>query len=298
MTWLIIGGTGQLSRALAAELTSRKIYFQAWGSNFLDIRSFNMTLELILALRPSVIINTAAWTDVDGAESNPEEAFAINFKGAFNLAFAAKAVGAVYLQVSTDYVFSGFSKRPWLETDLRNPSSIYGFSKAAGEEAVLNEYPEKSYIFRTAWLYSKWGKNFAKTMVRKALFENGEVEVVNDQFGQPTFAVDLAQQIISSIQIQIPYGIYHATNSGQATWFEFAREIFASCGGGTFADRVIGVDSNHYSRPAKRPIYSVLGHDAWALNNSKLPTIGVMRNWRVALSEAIPTIISEIKLKG
>lgn len=298
MTWLIVGSNGQLGKALTAELNQRKFNFQAWGSSYLDIRSSDMTSNLIASLNPKVIINAAAWTDVDGAESNPEEAFAVNSKGAFNLAVAAKSVGAVFLHMSTDYVFSGYSNRPWLETDVRAPKSVYGFSKAAGEEAVLSEYAEKSYIFRTAWLYSKWGKNFAKTMVQKALFEHGEVKVVNDQFGQPTSAVDLARQIISSIEFQLPFGVYHATNSGQATWFEFAKEIFVSCGSEALADRVVPIESKSYFRPAKRPNYSVLGHDAWNQKNSKLLPIRAMRDWRTALGEIIPVIISDIKLKG
>jgi len=138
MTWLVVGGNGQLGKALSAVLGERGVDFRAWGSEDLDIRSASRTLELISALKPSVVINAAAWTDVDGAESDPDGAHAVNAEGALNLAIAAKAVGAVFAHVSTDYVFSGVSDRPWQESDLRAPVSVYGTTKAAGEVALLS----------------------------------------------------------------------------------------------------------------------------------------------------------------
>jgi len=298
MTWLVVGGNGQLGKALSAVLGERGIDFRAWGSEDLDIRSASRTLELIGALKPSVVINAAAWTDVDGAESDPDGAHAVNSDGALNLAIASKAVGAVFAHVSTDYVFSGVSDRPWQESDLRAPVSVYGVTKAAGEVAVLSEYPEKSYVFRTAWLYSEWGKNFAKTMVRLVLSGDGEVKVVDDQVGQPTSAMDLAEQIVSSIEVQMPFGIYHATNSGQASWFEFAQEIFELCGDGVSVDRVMQTDSSSFVRPAKRPAYSVLGHDAWSAVGASGVSVGPMRDWKIALREAMPAIISAVKAEG
>ena len=298
MTWLVVGGNGQLGKALSAVLGERGVDFRAWGSEDLDIRSASRTLELISALKPSVVINAAAWTDVDGAESDPDGAHAVNSEGALNLAIAAKAVGAVFAHVSTDYVFSGVSDRPWQESDLRAPVSVYGTTKAAGEVAVLSEYPEKSYLFRTAWLYSEWGKNFAKTMARLALTGDGEVKVVDDQVGQPTSAMDLAEQIVFSIEAQVPFGIYHATNSGKASWFEFAQEIFELCGDGVSVDRVVRTDSSSFVRPAKRPSYSVLGHDAWRDVGVSGVSAGPMRDWKVALREAMPAIISAVKAEG
>jgi len=298
MTWVVVGGNGQLGKAMSAVLGERGVDFRAWGSEDLDIRSAHGTSELISALKPSVVINAAAWTDVDGAESNPDGAHAVNAEGALNLAISAKAVGAVFAHVSTDYVFSGVSDRPWQESDLRAPVSVYGTTKAAGEVAVLSEYPEKSYVFRTAWLYSEWGKNFAKTMARLALTGDGEVKVVGDQIGQPTSAMDLAGQIVSSIEAQLPFGIYHATNSGQASWFEFAQEIFELCGDGVSVDRVVRTDSSSFIRPAKRPAYSVLGHDAWSALGASGVSVEPMCDWKIALREAMPAIISVVKAEG
>jgi dTDP-4-dehydrorhamnose reductase len=298
MTWLVVGGNGQLGRALSRVLGARGADFLAWGSTDLDIRSSSRTMELIGALKPSVVINAAAWTDVDGAESDPDGAHAVNAEGAFNLAVAAKAVGAIFAHVSTDYVFSGIGSVPWRESDLRAPVSAYGTSKAAGEVAVLAQYAERSYVFRTAWLYSEWGKNFAKTMVRLALNGEGEVKVVDDQIGQPTSALDLANQIVSAIEAKLPFGIYHGTNSGQASWFEFAQEIFRLCGGEGSADRVVRTDSSSFVRPAKRPAYSVLGHDAWNAVGAGGVSVGPMRDWKIALSEVMPSIISAVKAEG
>ncbi len=293
MAWLVLGGNGQLGKALSVILGERGVDFRAWGSADLDICSANRTTELISALKPSVVINAAAWTDVDAAELDPQGAHAVNEKGAFNLATAAKTAGAIFAHVSTDYVFSGVSTRPWLENDLRAPLSVYGTSKAAGEVKVLHEYGEGSYIFRTAWLYSEWGKNFAKTMTRLALTADGEVKVVDNQVGQPTSALDLAEQIVSSIEAQLPFGIYHASNSGQASWFDFAQEIFSLCE--VAVERVVRTDSSVFVRPANRPGYSVLGHDAWGAVGTNGGSVGVMRDWKIALREAMPAIIHAVK---
>jgi dTDP-4-dehydrorhamnose reductase len=290
MTWLVIGANGQLGRALIVALQTREIEFHAWGSNELDIRSESKCVELIGDLKPAVIINAAAWTNVDGAESDPVGAHLVNATGVVNLAVAAKAVGAVFAHVSTDYVFSGVSDRPWQEDDLCAPASVYGRTKAAGEVAVLREYAERSYIFRTAWLYSQWGKNFAKTMTSLALSGNSEVQVVGDQVGQPTSTTDLAAQIIDCILSGLPFGIYHATNSGQASWFDFATEVFKLSGASV--SRVLPVSSTEDVRPAKRPAFSVLGHTGWDVVGVGGASVSPMRDWRVALREAMPTIIN------
>jgi dTDP-4-dehydrorhamnose reductase len=215
----------------------------------------------------------------------------VNGDGAGNLALAAKNCGAKLIHVSTDYVFSGESKSPWQTGDAINPQSAYGRTKADGEKRVHSVYPEKTSIVRTAWLYSPWGKNFAKTMTKLALKGEGEVRVVNDQVGQPTSAMDLAKQLVELGLSTSPAGIYHGTNSGQATWFEFAQEIFKLAGADV--GRVTPVSSSEYPRPAKRPSYSVLSHDAWA-NTSVKP----LRDWRIALADAMPAIISAVKAEG
>jgi dTDP-4-dehydrorhamnose reductase len=293
MTWLVVGCKGQLGRALSVELDKRGIANIGTGFQDLDIRSQFACRERIVELAPTVIINAAAWTDVDGAESDPESAQAVNTAGAVNLALAAKTVGAVFAHISTDYVFSGVSNVPWLENDQRAPVSVYGKTKAAGELGVLNEYKERSYIFRTAWLYGTDGQNFVKTMIRLALSTDHEVRVVEDQLGQPTSASDLANQIIDSVLKGLPFGIYHATNSGQSSWFEFAQEIFVLCG--QSAERVIPVTSSEFVRPAKRPSYSVLGHGNWKAIGSSGESVPPMRDWRLALNELFPAMFTHIR---
>jgi dTDP-4-dehydrorhamnose reductase len=288
MTWLITGGTGQLGLAMQIELGIRGISFIAVSSTQLDISKPESVDQFVYGVKPSVIVNVAAWTDVDGAELHQVTAHSVNAFGAKNLAVAARNVAAIFVHVSTDYVFSGESSSPWDENAVRDPQSVYGSSKRDGEIFVLDAYPTGTYLVRTAWLYSEFGRNFARTMTKLALKSRDEVRVVNDQTGQPTSARDLAKQIIGLILADAPFGIYHATNSGQATWFEFAQEIFNHVGADL--SRLIPVMTNEFPRPAKRPAYSVLSHSAWA--NTSIPT---MRGWQLALTEAMPAIISAVK---
>ena len=288
MTWLITGGSGQLGTAVSDLLSERGILYEAWASKDLDITQGPIVRNLVSQLSPKVIINCAAWTDVDGAEDNELLASRVNSDGPENLAFAAKLSNSKLIHVSTDYVFSGESQTPWQIDDEINPQSVYGRTKARGESRVMASYPENSFVVRTAWLYSRRGKNFAKTMTKLALSGEGKVSVVDDQIGQPTFAGDLAKQIIDLVLSNAPSGIYHGTSSGQATWFEFAQEIFKLAG--TDFLRVAPISTAEFPRPAKRPAYSVLDHDAWA--NTSVP---VLRDWRIALAEAMPAIISTVK---
>ena len=291
MTWLITGGSGQLGVAVSEELGNRGIFYHAWGSQDLDITQGPMVRDLVSELSPKVIINCAAWTDVDGAETNELQAARVNRDGVENLANAAKKCSAKLIQISTDYVFSGDGKSPWTVSDATNPQSVYGRTKAEGEGRARTTFPERTSIVRTAWLYSPWGKNFAKTMTRLAINSDGEVRVVNDQLGQPTSATDLARQLVELGLSNSETGVYHGTNSGQGTWFEFAQEIFKSAGEDT--NRVVPIFSNEFPRPAKRPSYSVLSHDEWAKT-----TIQPMRDWRIALEEVMPAIISAVKAEG
>jgi len=291
MTWLITGASGQLGIAVSQVLGELGLLFNACSSKDLNITQGPIVRDFVSDLSPKVIINCAAWTDVDGAETNEFEASRVNRDGAENLALAAKNCGAKFIHISTDYVFSGESKSPWQTGDAINPQSAYGRTKADGERRVLEVFPENSSIVRTAWLYSPWGKNFAKTMTRLAINGDGEVRVVNDQMGQPTSATDLAKQLVELGQSNLPAGVYHGTNSGQGTWFEFAQEIFKLAGADT--NRVVPVSSSEYPRPAKRPSYSVLSHDAWTKT-----TVQPMRDWRIALEEAMPAIISAVKAEG
>lgn len=287
MSWLITGGSGQLGIAVSQELGERGILFDSWGSKELDITQSPIVHDVIAKFSPAVIINCAAWTDVDGAEKEELSASRVNSDGAENIVRAAKECGAKLIHISTDYVFSGQGENPWEVDGEINPQSAYGRTKAQGENRVLATDSENSSIVRTAWLYSPWGKNFAKTMTKLAIKGEGDVRVVNDQVGQPTSAIDLAKQLVDLGLSDSPAGIYHGTNSGQATWFEFAQEIFKLAG--AEVGRVIPVSSSEYPRPAKRPTYSVLSHEAWAKTSIK-----PMRDWRIALAEAMPAIISAV----
>jgi|688.fasta_scaffold487452_2 dTDP-4-dehydrorhamnose reductase len=288
MSWLVIGAFGQLGIALSRELSKRGISFNAWGSLDLDITVGLAVRDSISELSPKIIVNCAAWTDVDGAENNEKQAFMVNAYGAENIALAAKYSRAKLIHVSTDYVFSGVGNSPWHSDDLVNPQTAYGRTKAEGEKRVHALDSDNSTIVRTAWLYSPWGKNFAKTLTRFAINGEDEVRVVNDQIGQPTSAEDLAKQLVELGESNLSSGIYHGTNSGKATWFEFAEKIFELAGADV--TRVVPVSSSEYSRPAKRPSYSVLSHETWGKTSIK-----PMRDWRIALEEAMPAIISAVK---
>ncbi len=290
MSWLVTGGSGQLGIAISQELKERGIFFHAWRSRDLDITKGAFVSDFVSRLLPNVIVNCAAWTDVDGAETNEQQAFRVNSDGAEYLAIAAKNCRAKLIHVSTDFVFSGEGNTPWQISDETNPQSAYGRSKADGERRVLTTCLDNSIIVRTAWLYSPWGKNFAKTMTELALKGDGEVRVVNDQTGQPTSATDLAKKLIELGLSDLPTGIYHGTNSGEATWFDFAREVFKLAGADV--NRVVSISSSQHSRPAKRPSYSVLSHDEWVKT-----AIKPMRDWKIALEEAMPAIMKAVRME-
>ena len=288
MSWLITGGSGQLGIAVSQVLDEIGVPFIAPRSYELDITLGPIVSEVIRKLSPRVIVNCAGWTDVEGAETQEVKAATVNIDGPQNLAMAAKLCNSKLVHVSTDYVFSGKSQIPWQIEDETNPQSAYGRTKAQGESRVLITYPENSFIVRTAWLYSPSGENFAKTMTKLAINGEGPVRVVADQVGQPTSAIDLAKQLVELGASNLPAGIYHGTNSGQASWFEFAQEIFKL----SSADigRVMPVSSIDYPSLAERPSYSVLSHDAWVTTPVK-----PMRDWRIALAEVMPAIISAVK---
>ena len=288
MSWLITGSEGQLGKAMQLALSRSNIEFIPLNAKELDISNEAAIEESINKYRPKVILNAAAWTDVDGAENNKERVFDINANGPKYLAKSAKKYDATLVQISTDYVFSGPGNIPWAEDSTPKPISVYGHTKSAGESYVLEHYKERSYIVRTAWLYSAQGKNFVKTMTNLAINNDDEVRVVVDQIGQPTSAKDLVEQLIKMVCAEAPFGIYHGTNSGEVSWFDLAQEIFELSG--AKVSRVIPVNSSEYTRPADRPQYSVLGHEKW-----KAAGLSTMRNWKIALEEAMPAVINQIE---
>jgi dTDP-4-dehydrorhamnose reductase len=232
------------------------------------------------------VFNLAAYTKVDDAEAHEDEAFAVNAYGAGTVAAAAREAGATIVHVSTDYVFDGTAATPYAEGTPYSPLSAYGRTKAEGERRVLAEHPAGAYIVRTAWLYGSHGPNFPKTMLR-AIAGRDTVSVVTDQLGQPTWSVDLAAQLLRlSDAAGLPAagsyaapGIYHGTNSGTTSWFGFTQALFGEVG--IDPDRVLPTDSSQFVRPAARPAYSVLGHDAWSRAG-----IEPMRDWGDALHAA------------
>ena len=290
MKWLIAGGDGQLGRAMQAQLSESGIEFLALGRKQLDITDESAIIRVFKETRPDVVLNAAAWTKVDEAESAEQEALQINAYGPSFLANACAISNARFVHISTDYVFSGNTTAPWLEESKLDPISAYGRTKAKGEELVQETYASGSYIVRTAWLYSPWGQNFVKTMARIALTEIRMVEVVSDQLGQPTSAMDLAGQIHRMVEMEVTPGIYHGTNGGQGSWFDFAREIFFLLNADV--DRVTSIDSSKFVRPAKRPSYSVLGHNRWIMVGMQS-----MRDWREALKVAMPSVISTLNME-
>jgi dTDP-4-dehydrorhamnose reductase len=249
MRVLITGAGGQLGRALQAALANDDL--TALTHAQLDIASLRDVTEAVAVNRPDILINAAAYTNVDGAETERAEAYRCNALGPRNLALATSARHTPLVHVSTDYVFDGSSERPYHEFDQTNPLSVYGNSKLAGEQAVTAFNPSH-YIVRTAWLYSPDGKNFPKTML--SLSSSDEVRVVSDQYGSPTYAPHLAESIVDLIETDA-YGIYHLAGDGGASWYELTLKLYQLRGIGT---RVRPVANSEFPRPAVRPRYSVL----------------------------------------
>lgn len=275
--YLIVGSGGMLGTDLVSALADR----DATGLTRAQLDVTDVSATRVATEGFDVVINAAAYTRVDDAESDEATAYAVNALGAQNLARATAAHGATLVQLSTDYVFDGHATTPYAENAARDPRSAYGRTKAEGERLALEADPAGVRIVRTAWLYGEHGGNFAKTMLRLAA-ERDTVDVVTDQVGQPTWTVDLARQIVRMLDAGAPAGIYHGTNSGQASWYDFARSIFEL--GGHDPDRVKPTESALFVRPAPRPSYSVLGHDAWLAAAVEPP-----RGWRQALAAAFST---------
>ncbi|NQX11120.1 dTDP-4-dehydrorhamnose reductase [Microbacteriaceae bacterium VKM Ac-2855] len=274
VTYFITGASGMLGSDVQTVLADRDV--RALSRAALDITDLDAVRAGIAGA--SHVINCAAYTAVDAAEADEDAAFAINALGAQNLAIATAEIGASLVQISTDYVFDGSATSPYAENAPREPISAYGRTKAEGERMVLAANPERGYVLRTAWIYGQHGGNFAKTMVRLA-GNNPTLTVVDDQRGQPTSTVDLAERIVALLDADAPAGVYHGTNSGETTWFGFARAVFEKVG--LDPERIQPTDSTAFVRPAPRPAYSVLGHDAWAAAG-----LAPMRDWREALATA------------
>ena len=278
MKILITGSNGMLGHDLI-EVLKDKHELLLTTSKTLDITDGDSVMDFILKSNPDSVINSAAYTDVDGCESNPDLAYNVNGEGVKNLALACREVDCPLVHISTDYVFNGQNDRPWVEDDEIGPISIYGKSKLKGEEHI-KEILEKYFIVRTAWLYGVNGRNFPRTMLELAQ-NHSEITVVYDEVGTPTYTPDLAKGISKLIETDY-YGTYHLTNSGNCSWCEFARYIFE------VADvdvNVIPVTASEFARPAPRPSYSVLENRNWVENGFE-----PLRNYKEAIKEYIELI--------
>lgn len=284
MKWFITGANGQLGRCLQQTLESNSIEYAAYSKEEIDITDYSRVNDVIHRVKPDIVVNAAAYTNVDQAEIDQSAANAINHTGVANLANASKLINARFIHFSTDYVFSGESTKPWQVSDATNPVSKYGESKLAGELEVARIYPSNSLVIRTAWLYSPFGKNFYKTMLTKAVNSQEIVRVVNDQIGQPTNANDLAELTVRAISKKALPGIYHGTNSGTCSWFEFAKYIFEIAG--EDAARVIPVRSSELTTKVERPKYSVLDNQKWS-------EIGILPlgPWKDSVQKVLPDIM-------
>ncbi|MDO5848659.1 MAG: dTDP-4-dehydrorhamnose reductase [Methanobrevibacter sp.] len=259
MKILITGSNGMLGHDLIEVFHEDNVLINT-TSKTLDITNRDDVINFIGKEKPDVVINSAAYTNVDDCETNQEMAYAVNGDGVKNLALACKETDSVLVHISTDYVFKGDKDTPRLENDELGPMSIYGKSKLKGEEAILSIL-DKYFIIRTAWLYGCNGGNFPKTMLELAK-EHDTLTVVYDEVGSPTYTLDLAKAISELIKTD-NYGIYHVTNSDSCSWFEFAKLIFE------LADvdvEVTPVTAKEFARPAPRPSYSVLDNRKWVEN--------------------------------
>jgi dTDP-4-dehydrorhamnose reductase len=285
--WLVTGAAGMLGTDLVSALTSAPQGGRAGdgpGRDVTALRRADLDVTDPGAVAAAVaghdvVVNCAAWTAVDDAETRVAEALKVNGDGPRVLARACAAAGARLVHFSTDYVFDGAATAPYPEDAPLAPVSAYGRTKAAGETGVREELPDGHWILRVAWLYGAHGPNFVRTMMRLE-GERETVDVVDDQRGQPTWTKDVATQVLALVDAGAPGGTYHATSSGATTWWGLARAVFEGLG----ADpaRVRPTTSERFVRPAARPAYSVLAHDAWSRAGlSPLPP------WEESLTRAL-----------
>lgn len=263
---LITGANGMLANAVKKEFENEELILT--DVKDLDITDKEATIDFVEKCRPDYIINCAAYTAVDKAEEDKELAEKVNGEGPKNLAIAAKRANSILIHISTDYVFGGNKEvsYEYKETDEIAPVTVYGITKANGEKNI-KENLDKYYIFRTAWLYGD-GNNFVRTMLKLGM-EKNEINVVADQHGSPTYAVDLANIISQAIYKKIPYGIYHTTNLNYTTWYDFTKEIFEIA---NIKCDVKPVTSEEFIRPAKRPKNSQMSKEKILNQGVKIPS--------------------------
>ncbi|MGQ5264872.1 dTDP-4-dehydrorhamnose reductase [Micromonospora sp. ZYX-F-536] len=278
---LVTGAGGMLGRDLVAVLAARPD-LKVTAATRADLDITDPTAVDTAVAGHDVVINAAAWTNVDGAETDEAAATAVNGAGPANLAAACATGGARLIQVSTDYVLAGDAHTPYPEDAPTAPINAYGRGKLVGEQAVARLLPDTGYVVRTAWLYGAHGPNFVATMLRLAT-QREHLDVVDDQHGQPTWSYALAERLVAladaAVAGRAAPGVYHGTCAGQTTWYGLARATFALAG--LDPDRIRPTTSDRYPRPAARPAYSVLGHSRWAA--AGLPPLP---DWHASLVDA------------
>ena len=280
----LVGANGMLASMI------RHLAPAGWAIHPFDLPAFDITdapgsAATLERLAPRLIINCAAYTNVDGCESQESLAMAVNGQGPGTLARAAQACGATLVHISTDYVFDGEKREPYREEDPPGPRSAYGRSKLAGEQAVLRSGLERFFILRTSWLYGPWGKNFVETIARLAR-EREELGIVADQVGTPTYTGDLASAIFNLLALEegagaVPYGVYHFSNLGECSWYGFAKQIVAGLrerGEAVKVGEIRALCTEEYPLPAPRPAYSVFSKEKYLRRTGAL-----IPDWRESL---------------
>lgn len=280
----MLGAGGLLGREIVARSTAAGLLPVGLDRAALDVLDEHAVDAVVQDVEPTVVINCAAWTAVDGAESSVAEALAVNGTAVQGIAEVCAKRRVPLVHVSTDHVFDGSAVTPYAEDAEPAPLNAYGRSKLVGERAVLQTLPATGYVLRTAWLYGRYGPSFVRTMARLAS-GHSTVDVVDDQRGQPTWARDVADLVIDVRRLGLPPGVYHATNGGDATWYELARTVFRLVGADPV--RVRAISTAQRGCPAPRPHYSALGHDRWRTVGLAAP-----RHWQAALTEAFPDVLA------
>ena len=265
MKLLITGAKGQVGSELVKDAQARGYEVYGFSSRELDITHFEQLMQKVEQIRPDVIINAAAYTAVDKAEQESEQAYAVNAQGSKNLAKASKQMAIPLLHISTDYVFDGEKDTPYTEVDQPNPTGVYGASKLQGDQAIEAIWP-RHIILRVSWVFGEQGNNFVKTMLRLAE-QRDELSIVNDQFGAPTSARAISQSLLSILEVNnfnqpdFPWGTYHLQSEPGVTWFEFAREIFQQAEKLGLINKTMKLNpipSSEFPTPVKRPANSKL----------------------------------------
>jgi dTDP-4-dehydrorhamnose reductase len=288
MRVLLTGARGMLGHEVVKTLEMGG--HEVWGTDIssnddrLDITRQDQIRYALASFRPAWVINCAAYTNVDMAEEHEEQALGLNAKGPDLLAHACRKRAVRLLHISTDYVFDGTKGKPYVEEDTTNPINVYGVSKLAGENAIRHQM-EDYVIIRTQWLIGYNGRNFVSTILSAAQI-NESLRVVNDQWGSPTFAPDLAKAIMQLMEMDAR-GIYHVCNRGKATWFDLAKKAIELVGLGT---QVIPVSTSEFPRPAKRPSYSILSTKKFTAKTGKLMPI-----WQASLENYVHDFLQHVK---